>query len=116
MSIDVLDLHNQLAEGGWERFTWGGQVGRVHQLRGYSVRIADVHEDEESGPYNGRSSGEASQGWSGSAWIVFEVRDEALLQPRYFKKIGTVSSYYNTSWDGPFVEVQESVRKVKVYE
>ncbi len=60
---------------------------------------------------------DGAQGWEGEAFLLFQVsyQDEDLVNI-YFKKFGTVSSYYETRWDGKFVRVHPRVKEITVYE
>lgn len=54
--------------------------------------------------------GDYPQGWEGDMWMTFRVGD------RFFRKMGSISSYGNESWDGPFREVFQTEKVVTVFE
>lgn len=54
--------------------------------------------------------GEYPQGWEGDMWVTFRVGN------RFFRKMGSISSYGNESWDGPFREVFATEKVVTVFE
>lgn len=54
--------------------------------------------------------GEYPQGWEGDMWATFRVGD------RFFRKMGSISSYGNESWNGPFREVFAVTKTVTVFE
>jgi hypothetical protein len=54
--------------------------------------------------------GEYPQGWEGKMWITFRVGN------RFFRKMGTISSYGDEKWDGRFQEVFATEKTVTVFE
>lgn len=54
--------------------------------------------------------GEYPQGWEGKMWITFRVGD------RFFRKMGSISSYGDENWDGRFQEVFATEKTVTVFE
>ncbi len=54
--------------------------------------------------------GEYPQGWEGQMWITFRVGN------RFFRKLGTISSYGEETWGGRFVEVFKTEKTVTVFE
>lgn len=99
-----LDIMNALVDHGWDAF---------HQLGNYTVKGLGLVQVVHRYTHNDnpeRHYGETSQGWTGEASIVFHIAG------RHFKKLGTVSSYFDVTWDGKFFEVNPRVTEVIVYE
>jgi hypothetical protein len=111
--IDGLDVYNSLQDAGsWEWWTY-----RLHKkaapdvVGNYVVSVVKVHEQEINSSWYG---GEAPQGWQGEAYIIFKVTEDN-FNFFYFKKFGTISSYLATTWDGKFLPVRQTEKKVIEY-
>lgn len=82
---------------------------RFNTPHGY-IKVVEVNDEEEaSEDYNDY---EATQGWTGTAWITFHVESG----DRYFRQFGTLNSYYEARWDGEFKEVFPKTKEVIVFE
>lgn len=117
-----LEYHNEIIEtlpfaqwAGWGKGVgasvdvWVGDLRYVVTLR---QRFEARDDDDSYGDY------EATQGWEGEAYLVFEISFPQATDepPIFFKKYGTVSSYYRTSWDGKFERVYPKKKEVVTYE
>lgn len=112
--MDGLDVHNSILDeykfDDLTRITGHEFCTKDYK---YDVTVVAIHDDSDS--IDMSYYGEAPQGWTGVCWIVLRVIDSKGAAA-YYKKLGTVDSYFGRSWDGKFVEVKPVAKEVIVYE
>lgn len=91
---------------GWDSLAEYG----AYNLRVDGMEIHKVEFYRASDTLDRDYYGEYPQGWEGDMWATFRVGD------RFFRKMGTISSYGEEKWDGPFREVFATEKVVTVFE
>lgn len=94
------------SEKGWHDLAEYGIPGlRVDGMDINKVELYKASDSMDRSYY-----GEYPQGWEGDMWVTFRVGN------RFFRKMGTISSYGHEKWDGPFREVFATEKVVTVFE
>lgn len=111
MAIDGLDVYNTIHDAGsWD--WWSAGTLRKKGAGDYDISVVEVYDESEVNR-NDFYYGEAPQGWTGEAYIIFKV--VTVDGTAFFKKLGTISSYMAVSWDGKFLPVVPRETKVVKY-
>jgi hypothetical protein len=113
-----MEFHNDLLDRrSWS--LWNNLTSQEHHPEGYDVEVVfkSTGKFTDWDSYGGFSN-EAPQGWRGTAVMVFRISfwNDGNTVELFFRKEGSVSSYYDTSWDGKWERVSPKKKEVVTYE
>lgn len=114
-----LEFHNEIIDiKPWSSWTEGDVETVRYDWTSYRVELVKLNTSRFQPYYDSYDTVDRPyEGWTGEAYMIFKINGEddgpAEL---FFKKSGTVDSYYGVHWDGKWTRVTPKKVEVVTYE